>query len=700
MLKKIFLLYLSSVMIYAQTVTLAEQFDVLAKNVVKRGNTVMAVGDVVIYSPTYYITSKKAIYNNQTGDLQLFGDVNILKNNIEQFLSDESMVNLNTNNIEQSPVFTVQKQSGIWINSKKLIGIDEHYDLTSSTVSSCDCVDPAWSIQFSSGSYDSKDQWIDTFNTRLYINDVPILYVPYFGFSTNKKRRTGLLMPTFGYSSTEGFYYAQPIFIAPQQNWDLELIPQYRTKRAWGMYAKYRLADSDDSILRIQAGYMKENGQYSNRYDLTNNSHFGADLNYTRYNIFSKKDHQDGLYADLHWLNDIEYKNLEEVDETKSLEKNIESKINYFYKTPSMYAGMYARYYLDSSLDNNDETLQQLPTLQTHLFSNESFIPNLFYSADVQYTNFYRPIGIGAQRVDLQVPLSYTISLFDEYVNLSLKEEISLTKLDYRGDNSNIFDDGTFIQAKHVVSLSTDLIKPYNEYIHTLNLSANAVLPSFSDKNGDLYGINSSNALLNPFPVTQENKNISFKLNQSVYDSDDLKQIINHKIKQSILYDSNERSSLGNLENQLAYNYPYGTLSNRLQYNHEDKKIIESSSNASFKYNDYYVKLNHYFSKETPNSNKLDTRTYIFDVGTKFNRFYTTSYKRYYDLQNDYVTKQALVFNIDKKCWGLDMKLEESLVAIASDTTDAIRQKIIYLQLYLKPIGGVKQKYDLSQDDR
>jgi len=698
MLKKIFLLYICSVLIYAQTVSTAEQFDILAKNVVKRGNTIMATGDVVVFSPTYYITSNKAIYNQKTGDLQLFGDVNILKDNKEQLLSDESVVNLNTNDIEQSPAFSVHKDTGIWVNSKQLTGKSNKYSLLSSTVSSCDCVDPAWSIQFSDGDYDSDDQWINTYNARLYIKDVPVLYIPYFGFSTNKQRRTGLLMPTFGYSNVEGFYYAQPIFIAPKDNWDLELVPQYRTKRAWGMYAYYRLADSPTSLLQVQAGYMKENGQYFDNYDLTNTSHFGADISYARYNLFASKEHQDGLYVDLHWLNDIEYKNLEEVDQTGSFEKKIESKINYFYKTPSYYGGMYARYYLDSSLDNNDETLQQLPTLQGHIFSKESYLKNLFYSADIQYTNYYRRTGIEANRIDLLIPLSYSISLFDEYINLSFKEEIGLTHLDYDANGDPRFDNGTFIQAKHIISASTDLIKPYENYLHTVNISANAVLPSLSNESGDLYGINSTDTHLSPFPVTEENKSISFKVNQSIYDSSSLKQIINHKMKQSILYDKDANSTLGNFENNLTYNYKYGTLSNRILYNHDDNKIIESSSNASFKYNDYYVKLNHYYSKETPHSNKLDSKSYIFDVGTKFNRFYKTSYKRYYDLQNNRLTKQELVFNIDKKCWALDIKLEDSLVAIASDTTDAVRQKIIYLQLYLKPIGGIKQQYKQKID--
>ncbi len=679
-----------------------EQFDILAKNVVKRGNTVMATGDVVVFSPTYYMTADKAIHNQETGDLQLFDNVTILKDNKEQFLADTTKININTNDMVQTPAFSMDKDTGVWVESNELIGKNKAYNLEETTVSSCDCEDPMWSIRFSEGSYDSTTKWFESYDTRLYIKDVPVFYTPYFGFSMDTRRRTGLLMPTFGYSSGQGFYFAQPVFIAPALNWDLELVPQYRTKRAWGMYAYLRWADSEDSQLDIKTGFMKENGQYSDLYDLMNESHYGLDIMYEKYNFFTQKggENQDGLYVDVHWLNDIEYKNLEEVDLTEDYEEKIESKINYYYKTPDYYGGVYFRYYLDASKESNAETLQQLPAVQLHRFTEETFIDKLFYSADLQYTNLTRPTGIGADRFDILLPLSYTFNLFDDYMQLTLKEELNISHLSYKGEGSNVFDDGTFIQAKHSIKISTDLIRSYMKFLHTVGFSATAVLPSQSKVSGDLYGVNSTVVALQPFPVTEENKKITFAVDQSLYDNDSLKQIVNHKMKQSILYDTNGTSTLGNFENQITYNYDYGSISNRLLYNHQDDQLIESSTNFSFNYDDYFLKLNHYYSKETPNSGKTDSKSYTFTLGANFERFYSASYTRYYDLLNDVVSKQILSFNIDKKCWALNLSLEDSLVAIGSNDPDemALRQKILYLQLFLKPLGGVKQQY--KQEDK
>ena len=52
--------------------------------------------------------------------------------------------------------------------------------------------------------------WFNMYNARLYIYDIPVFYTPYFGYSLDTTRQTGLLMPSVGISSDEGFYYEQP----------------------------------------------------------------------------------------------------------------------------------------------------------------------------------------------------------------------------------------------------------------------------------------------------------------------------------------------------------------------------------------------------------------------------------------------------------------------------------------------------------
>ncbi len=192
----------------------------------------------------------------------------------------------------------------------------------------------------SSADYDTEDKWINTYNARLYVKDVPVLYTPYLGFSTNTERRTGLLMPTIGYSSSEGGSYSQPIYIAPAKNYDIELIPQFRAKRGAGMYAYVRYADSIDSMLQVSGGYFGEKKEYQLENDLRNQEHYGIDIDYKRYNLFAnKKDTKDGLFISINYLNDVEYKTLEDDKYKDDTEQYVESKINYIYDTPDYFLG-------------------------------------------------------------------------------------------------------------------------------------------------------------------------------------------------------------------------------------------------------------------------------------------------------------------------------------------------------------------------
>ncbi|MFA5721009.1 MAG: LPS-assembly protein LptD, partial [Aliarcobacter sp.] len=234
----------------------------VAKNIEAKDNTIIASNSVIAYSPSYYISADKLIYDRDKESLELFGNVLIIKDNNIQTQSNYAYLDMKNDTALQEPIFLLDESTNIWVNAKELTKEKEKLELVDSIISSCDCFDPAWSIKATSSNYDTKEMWINTFNTRLYIKDVPVFYLPYFGFPTDTTRRTGLLFPTIGYASKEGVLYSQPIFIAPANNYDFELSPQVRTQRGYGVYGTYRYANTLNSMLKIKMGYFKENDSY------------------------------------------------------------------------------------------------------------------------------------------------------------------------------------------------------------------------------------------------------------------------------------------------------------------------------------------------------------------------------------------------------------------------------------------------------
>ena len=710
-------LALASLLIQANAQELnMEKLQLVAKDVDTKNNIITAVGDVVAYSPTYYLSSDKMVYDKDKEILELFDNVLIIKDNKIQTQSNYAYVDMKNDIINQDPVFLMDNSSNIWSNSKEANKDKDLITLENSILSSCDCIDPIWSIRSSSSDYDTEAMWMNTYNPRLYIKNVPVFYLPYFGFPTDTTRRTGLLLPTMGYSSSEGFLYSQPIFIAPADNYDIELIPQIRTQRGYGSYANFRYADSPDSMLNLKTGYFKEFNNYRREEKLENSEHYGLDIDYERKNIFStKKEHQDGVFTSVRYLNDIEYIILKEDDGNLGTDKKVESKVNYFYNTPEYYGGVYGKYYIDASKKSNANTLQELPQVQFHSYNKELFLENLIYSIDTKAQNFTRKEGLNAKIYDITVPISYTKNILDDYMYLGVENRTILTQYDYSNSlyNNLRYEDGTLIQNRTSFIVGTDLIKPYSDYIHTLNLNASYDIPENLRKDGDLYNITVKENQplkydeLSVFPTLQEQKTIKLSLNQSIYDKENLKQFINHKMSQSILYNSVDEPKFQDLDNYVKINHDYGSLSGKVVYNMDDNKVVEGSFDNSLSYEDLTFSAGYYYSKKTNNefNTRDDLESYRLSTSYKLAKDYSIKYYENYDLQEKTRNRQGIGLNIDDSCWNLDLLLEKEITprsryVESTRSYDSYEQTIVYAVLMLKPIGGIRQKSIVQNSDK
>jgi LPS-assembly protein len=691
-------LVITSSLLYSQEMK-NEKFQLISKDINAKDNIVIATGNVVVFSPTYYLSADKIIYDKENETFELFNNVLIIKDNNIQTQSEYAFVNLKKDAFTQNPMFLYENKDKIWINSNTSTKETEVIQLDSTILSSCDCLDPIWSIRASSADYNTEDKWINTYNPRLYIKDVPVFYSPYLGFSADKTRRTGLLIPTLGYSSNEGLYYSQPIFFAPAQNYDFELVPQVRSNRGYGSYLYYRYADSQDSILKIKTGIFKEQDTYVTEHSLDSDLHYGFNLDYQKRNLFTSDNKaHDGLYTSINYLNDIEYITLEKDDTTTSSDSKVESKINYFYDTNDYYTGAYSRYYIDTSANTNAATLQELPELQFHAYNKESFIDNLIYSLDTKAINYTRADGITAVVTEISAPVSYSKNFLDDFMYVKLENEIVSYKYNYSNFNNDEYQDGDLIQNRSSVSVGSDLIKPYDKYLHTMNLNAKYTIPKNLKKEGDIYGITSDDTTLSSFPTVTEEKNIELSVNQSIYDKKSLKQLINYKVSQSILYDSLNNPELEDLENYVKINHDYGSISGKTIYNVQDKEFVENSASSLFTYQDLSLTLGYYQSKATNNINndREDLESFRIITAYKLAKDYKLSYFEYYSLLDNQLSKQGVALNVDDNCWNLNFRLSNQIITSSSSTADADYQKVLYLTLTLKPIGGINQKYAIE----
>lgn len=673
------------VSLFILTCSANDNVEVLAKNVTKNGDIVHAKEEVVLYSSEYVITADEAFYNTKNSDLELLGDITILDGIEYSSMSGKAEMNLNNNTGRMVPFFMYMPQSDLWMQCKEGLFDAQSYIAKKAITSSCEVQNPDWKMSFTTGRYDKQSKFLHLYNTLFYINDVPIFYLPYFSFSTDKTRRSGLLRPKYGLGKDEGFYYWQPIYVALADSWDLEFDPQIRTKRGKGLNTIFRFADSAYSKGQISFGQFSEKSDYAKENQLKNDKHLGYGIYYDRSNLFSDiKDEttQDGLIVDFQYLNDIDYLNTLD-DEDNSYNKLVTSKLNYFYKRDKDYFGVYGKYYIDTDKLSNDTTLQELPTLHYHKFVDSLFLNNLYYSFDYKSTNYTRDEGSNAFFDELSVPISIYFPLFSDYLNLKFTENFYFSRVDY-SKYSGHESYGQFSKNYHTVSLYTDLSKKYDNFFHTFYFETSYILPGVDTKRGYFESY---------VPVSEEERSLNFNLVQFFYDNDGEKRL-SHTLRQT-LYFSDYKYKYGDLENTLKLYLDNGlSISNTLNYSHQYAKASKVQTSLDWKFDRYTFSFIHTYESE---HDKETTDFYTLSASTKYFSYYNFFTSVDYDIKDNFFKSWQLGWKYDRKCWNYIITYKEDRTPkLTSSGSDVVNKRGVYILFNIAQIGSVN--YDFIKE--
>lgn len=702
-----------------------ENVELLADDVKKNGDIIEVLGNVVLYSKTYFVTAKRAVYNQKDEIVELFDDVNMMRGSNEISRANYAKIDLKTDKVSFENIFSMDKDKEIWIKSKDACNDDEKSQVSGSVVSSCNVQDPDWSIRFSKGELNKKSKFLHLYNPIFYVKNIPVLYLPYFGFSTDKTRRTGFLTPDVGYRRGEGFYYAQPIYFAPQSWWDLEITPQVRTRRGQGIYATLRFVDSLYSKGLIRAGVFKEKEKYALKEKLKNKKHSGFEIEYDRDKLLKyliDGDFKEGLWLRYTYLNDIDYLNLK-TRRSGDYNSLVASKFNYFVSTDEHYAGLYARYYIDTSKIGtkyeNDNTLQELPSLQYHKFTNSILFDNLTYSFDASMHNYTRKKGVRATQYEVSIPILATFPILNDYLNFSIGQDFYATNIKYQGklryERGKFYEDkdDSLVRSYTKLNLTTDLFKPYDSFLHTINGGISYTRPSFKRGNLDKELVKNylvrdgvrpnsnqleENFLLNQNTISQ-NENVALNLTQFFYNQDGKKRF-RHSIKQ--YYDIDERE-FGDLENRINLYLDNFTFGNKLSYSHKDNKLNKIQTSINYSNQNLSLGINHtYENLKTKRASKTyDKESYLnLNFRVKLPKNYAIFGQFEYDLERDYTKMWKAGVNYKRKCWDYTFAYRENIepkntsAGVASKKTQGF-----YLFFNFYPLGGVGYDYSIEHEN-
>lgn len=458
-------------------------FELLADSVYSAEGTIHATGDAILINQELYVLADAIRYDMQKREVQASGEVRIYRDGNLLVRTHQTHFSLDDKYGIIEPLYLQDTESGLWVSSSLATTQDTFYTFRKATLSGCAVPNPVWRMEASSGSYSDSKKSVTLWNPRVYIGDVPIFYFPWFSVSTNMSRTSGLLMPSFVTSSTEGFAFFLPYYIAPKTNWDITLTPQVRSERGVGGLIEFRALDSGLDRTYAELGYLYNFDEYMERFNLKNHYVYGLRLyhlgNRPLQKYFKLKSELDnGIYINFVHMNDLDYYRLRQINK-RVYDMSYTSKANAFVQTQKHYVGLNFKYFLNLSKLDNSSTFQSVPNFQYHKYMDSLFFRQLMYAIDYQFKNTARQTGYGYIENGLRIPVGLQFSLFKKYLSLGVwnefyAENLFLTKTQnsYIPSNNDTNKNGNIFSANYSVSLNSDLSKSYNKFFHTIQLEA------------------------------------------------------------------------------------------------------------------------------------------------------------------------------------------------------------------------------------
>ena len=708
---------LISISLLACSALLAEdRVELFGVNTETNGSLVNAYGNSVITYQDKILTANHLSYDRNSSIIEAQGNVTVFQDGKNQAISDYTKINMDSNTRQSRPLYMIDHESGLWMSTEQSDACESKIDLASGMVSGCNSTDPLWKIRFSSADYNTDKMWMNLYNARLYVQNVPLFYLPYFGYPTDKTRRSGLLIPTLGYSASEGFYYQQPIYIAPQNWWDLELRPQIRTTRGGGLYADFRFVDTASSHGSIKAGYFKEQATYAQEQDLAHIKHYGYDLSY-RHTAFLQEwfglniEGESGLYIKGSWMNDVDYLNLQGTDETQNVTTSqILSRINGYYSDEDDYMGLYIKHYQYLDVADNSKTIQILPTLNYHHYLENLLDDHLLFNADVSVTNYYRPNGKRAVEGTLNVPLTLQTGLFDNMLDASYTANIKGRFIGFYGnpqsdninDNNNKYESGTFAQVDHTIKLGTTLVKPYGDMTHVIapdiayTFAGNRKYSGYYDRYHGVCVPGDTDPACEFYTLQDPSDTLSLGVNNYIFK--DGKQTLVDRLSQNFRYDQTG-NYYGELMNELEWQITQAvSFYNVTAFNHDRSRVTKELNTIRYNDNRLTAAINHNYTDDIRNGLAVYSSYWSADAAYKYNRYYRIFGAIAYDYRADLMKRSEIGVMYTQRCLDFGIRYVQNIRPVLTNisSSNSVNDSYIFITLILKPIGGSEFNYKIT----
>jgi LPS-assembly protein len=301
--------------------------------------------------------------------------------------------------------FTVPKSAARGRSERITLSTDGRAQLIGSAYTTCAPDSAAWYLEASRIKLDHEEGLGTARNARLKFFGVPVLYLPYFQFPIDDRRRTGLLYPTIGQSGKTGTDVRWPIYLNLGPNYDATLTPRYMSERGLQPGTDFR--------------YLLNSGKGEAHYEYLDDSKYGEDRSLFRFRnegLVNRRLAYETRYTE---TSDRTYfEDLGGSFESASL-THLEQSARLIYQAPNAYSirALVQNFQpIATNLQAVDDPYKRLPQIRLDALTKNNF-HNVRAGIGSEFVNFARDNSVEGTRVDLQPYLRYSEEHSAWYLN-------------------------------------------------------------------------------------------------------------------------------------------------------------------------------------------------------------------------------------------------------------------------------------------
>ncbi|MFY9904334.1 MAG: LPS assembly protein LptD [Terriglobales bacterium] len=246
----------------APTANTQEETTIRAVEQEKEGSIYHLRGKAEIDYRTYILHADQITYNSDTGDSELEGHVVLDGGPYDEHVeASHGTYNIRTQvgtfydvigtvGLEMRKSRYVLATSNPFAFTGKIVekhGPDR-YLVRQGTVTTCELPHPKWLFGGKQIAVE-VDGTASIHNSDFRLMGIPVFYFPFVSFPVERQRKSGLLIPDFGNSSTKGLIAGDSIYWVFNRSMDALVGADYYSKRGWFERGDFRWRPSDISYV-------------------------------------------------------------------------------------------------------------------------------------------------------------------------------------------------------------------------------------------------------------------------------------------------------------------------------------------------------------------------------------------------------------------------------------------------------------------